>query len=252
MNATDHGPRNAATPNARHARTTASAIASRAGSSPLAIGRSRFTGCSRSCASVADVVREVRRARRRAVRDEGDAGLEPQRSRRRACPRTAGRRTGAGSSSTGAAATRRARRARPSAVRRRRSRPSGGCVTQVGRADSRAAAGRTGCPSQLALELDAPAERDRQLAGDRQTRAPCRRRRATRTAGRSARWSDGLIPGPVSATETETVPFAAASASSTRPPSGVHRKALESRLETIWSTRSPSETITGAPSLSQR
>ena len=66
--------------------------------------------------------------------------------------------------------------------------------------------------------------------------------------GRKIRsWSAGLIPGPVSATETETVPFAAASASSIRPPSGVQRNALFSRLETIWKTRSPSETITGPP-----
>src|SRR5919199_2448434 len=60
--------------------------------------------------------------------------------------------------------------------------------------------------------------------------------------------SCGEIPGPESSTATETEPFSAASSSSTRPPSGVHRKAFESRLEMIWSTRSPSETIVGAAS----
>ena len=48
MNAIDHGPRYAARPKAAQARTTANAIASRTGSSPLAIGRSRFTGWARS------------------------------------------------------------------------------------------------------------------------------------------------------------------------------------------------------------
>ena len=48
MNAIDHGPRYAARPKAATASTTANAIASRAGSSPLAIGRSRFTGWARS------------------------------------------------------------------------------------------------------------------------------------------------------------------------------------------------------------
>ena len=41
-------------------------------------------------------------------------------------------------------------------------------------------------------------------------------------------------------------PFACASWSSMRPPSGVQRKAFESRLVITWRTRSPSETITGA------
>jgi hypothetical protein len=58
------------------------------------------------------------------------------------------------------------------------------------------------------------------------------------------------MPGPVSATETATVPFFASSATPIRPPSGVQRKAFERRFEMIWSTRSPSETITGLPSTS--
>ena len=55
----------------------------------------------------------------------------------------------------------------------------------------------------------------------------------------------GRDPGPESTTSTRTTPFAAASWSSTRPPSGVQRNAFESRFEMTCSTRSPSETITG-------
>ena len=59
-------------------------------------------------------------------------------------------------------------------------------------------------------------------------------------------------PGPVSSTATWTVPFVWPSSSWIRPPSGVARKAFESRLPTIWSTRSPSETITGLALTSTR
>ena len=83
-----------------------------------------------------------------------------------------------------------------------------------------------------------PPARGRSPARDR-----CRGRRATRTGGRSARVRTGVIPGPVSATETEIVPLLV-STSSIRPPSGVQRNAFVSRFETIWRTRSPSVTIT--------
>ena len=49
----------------------------------------------------------------------------------------------------------------------------------------------------------------------------------------------------MSSTDTLIVPFSCPRASTIRPPSGVARNAFESRLPTICSTRSPSETITG-------
>ena len=57
---------------------------------------------------------------------------------------------------------------------------------------------------------------------------------------------DGGTPGPESTTSTETAPLADASRSSILPPSGVQRNAFERRFVITWSTRSPSETITGA------
>jgi hypothetical protein len=52
----------------------------------------------------------------------------------------------------------------------------------------------------------------------------------------------------VSPTATETIPSGAARSSSTRPPSGVHRNAFESKFVMICSTRSPSVTIVGLAS----
>ena len=214
---------------------------------------------------VADVVREVRRARGRAVRDEGHAGVEPQARvpdlarEQQAREQEKVLRPLAGAQRDERGAPDRARcgdgghghrpdgRRLPAAAESvaRRWAPRGGLrANSGGGITGRRRSNRLPVP-ELALELDATAERDRQLAGDRQASPvppPSRDQNGRKMRSRS----DGLIPGPVSATETETAPFAAASASSTRPPSGVHRKALESRLETIWSTRSPSETITGA------
>ena len=79
---------------------------------------------------------------------------------------------------------------------------------------------------------------------------PPRRPRRTGRKSRST-WS-AAIPGPVSSTATWTVPFVCPSSSAIRPPSGVARNAFESRLSTICSTRSPSETITGLAFTSTR
>ena len=270
MNATDHGPevrderRTPGTPARPRARSRAGRAARRsrsaAAASPDARGRAARRG--RRC--------EVRRARGRAVRDEGHAARRASRLVSPILPansRPANRRRffvhWRGRSATSAARpTERGTATAVTAIGRmvdgRPPRPS--CRAPLGSTALRATqeGGITGrrrsnrLPvAELALELDPAAERDRQLAGDRE---PEPRAAAVARPERpeDPLLSDGLIPGPVSATETETVPFAAASASSTRPPSGVQRKAFESRLETIWNTRSPSETITGAPSLSQR
>src|SRR5581483_4424433 len=66
------------------------------------------------------------------------------------------------------------------------------------------------------------------------------------TKGRKIRsCCSGGMPGPLSEISTSTLPFATPTPSATRPPSGVQRSALESRLVMICSTRSPSVMITG-------
>ena len=58
--------------------------------------------------------------------------------------------------------------------------------------------------------------------------------------------SSSLMPGPaVRDGDRDRRRSRPTASSSTRPPSGVQRNAFESRFEMIWSTRSPSVTITG-------
>ena len=71
---------------------------------------------------------------------------------------------------------------------------------------------------------------------------------ARRTPRRSAFAARAAHPGRNRARRRTTTPLAAASSSSMRPPSGVQRNAFERRFVITCSTRSPSETITGAAS----
>ena len=101
------------------------------------------------------------------------------------------------------------------------------------------------------LEVEPPAERRRQLLRDREPEA--RAAADCETNGRNSRSRiSGGMPGPVSSTATCTVPFRCASSSEIRPPSGVAWNAFESRLPTTWSTRSPSDVITGRARTSWR
>ena len=84
----------------------------------------------------------------------------------------------------------------------------------------------------------------RELTRDREAE-PCAAAVADQKGRKIRSTSSSGMPGPVSSTATEIVPFSCSSASSTRPPSGVQRKAFASRLEMICSTRSPSAMITG-------
>jgi hypothetical protein len=87
-------------------------------------------------------------------------------------------------------------------------------------------------PRRLRLELDAATERGRELVRDRQAEA------RAGVVARPERPEDAL---PLLRSDAD-------SWSSTRPPSGVQRKAFERRFEMICSTRSPSETIVGLAS----
>ena len=103
----------------------------------------------------------------------------------------------------------------------------------------------------LGLEVDPSAERAPRAPSRSRARGRCRPP-PRRTARKSRSRSSGAIPGPVSSTATRICPFDRASSRLIRPPSGVARNAFESRLSTIWSTRSPSETITGRALTSTR
>ncbi len=98
----------------------------------------------------------------------------------------------------------------------------------------------------LGFELDTAAERVGELAGDREAEpgalAVARPERPEDAAPAPRAGS----PGPLSLTLRARRPFWASRASEISPPSGVHSNALMSRLETIWSTRSPSVVIIGA------
>ena len=178
MNATDQGPRYATRPNARHARTTASASASRAGSSPLAIGRSRFTGCSRSCGASRTSLARYDALEAAQYATKATQALEPQ-----ARVPDLAREQQAREQEKVLRPLPRAQRDERGARDRARCGDGGHGHRPDGRRLARrpaAAAGklRSGhhrqpqvepaARAELALELDAAAERDRQLAGDRQ------------------------------------------------------------------------------------
>ena len=104
------------------------------------------------------------------------------------------------------------------------------------------------------VELEAAAQRQRQLLRDREPEpraASVARMVAGEEGPEDALALVGPDPGPVSPTSTETVPLPDDSRRATRPPSGVHRNAFESKLEMICSTRSPSVRTTGASPMSQ-
>ena len=140
------------------------------------------------------------------------------------------------------ARARAARRSRRAAPRPTAGRPLPTALARAAGAGS-TSSNREPAPD-LRLELDPAAERAES------SRAIVRPRpvppAASETNGRNSRSRcSGGMPGPVSSTDTLIVPFSCASSSAIRPPSGVARNAFESRLSTICSTRSPSETITG-------
>ena len=117
-------------------------------------------------------------------------------------------------------------------------------------ARSPAGRARTGAAPDLGVEVDPAAERRRELLGDRQPEpgaAGLRDERAEQPLALLRRDAGACVLD-----RDVTGPFSRWSSSVIRPPSGVARNAFESRLSTIWSTRSPSETITGLSRTSTR
>ena len=209
MNATDQGPRYATRPNARHARTTASAIASRVGSSPLAIGRSRFTGCSRSWGASRTsfaryaaleaaqyATKATQASSHRPVSPILPANSRPANRRRffvhwrgrnaTSAARPTERGTATAVTAIGRMVDGHRRPAAAQSVARRWA-PPGGAASKLRREASPAGAGRTGCPYRARSR----ARCDRRARPPARGRSPdpalCRRRPATRTAGRCGR-----------------------------------------------------------------
>ena len=134
----------------------------------------------------------------------------------------------------------------PLAPRRHRARPARAAATRGSTSSNREPR-----PTSESSSIRPPSAR-RELPRDRRARARCRR--ASETNGRNSRSrSSGAMPGPgVLDRDAGSCRSSAPSSSAIRPPSGVARNAFESRLSTIWSTRSPSETITGRSLTSTR
>ena len=230
--------------------------AARGESSPRAMGRERLTGWSRSDVDVADVVHEVRGARRRAVGDERRDGRDPARrvaelrgeddAREeqevlRPLPRPQGdeRRGGRGAAARKLEDCRRLRHA-PTLLRR-------GAGARQARRTGRTRRKRLPSPG-VGLELDPAAERARELARDRQAEPGALR------VARDERAEDALARPRVRCPGRCRRRRRGRCRSTTRarrrcvPPSGVHRKAFFRRFVITWSTRSPSVMIVGAVS----
>ena len=195
------------------------------GSSPLAIGRSRFTGCSRSWGASRTSFARYDGARGRAVRDEGHAGLEPQarvaelareqqareqeevlrplaraqRDERGAPDRARYGDGGHGHRPDGRRQPAAAQSVAPLAP------PGGLRATQEGGITGRRRSNRLPVPSSLSSSIRPPSATasSRAIASPSPVPPPSRDQNGRKIRSRSA----GLIPGPVSATETETAPL---------------------------------------------
>ena len=201
---------------------------------------------------VADVVDEVGRARRGAVRPEGQRAPRATAS---TSPSFAAKISPAKSSRffdhcRGRSAANAARAHASAALcRRRQPRPDRSCLRrQRGGQHQVEAAARAQARSSSSIRPPSATASSRAIASPRPVPPPSRDQNGRKIRSCSvvldprARCPDRDRDGSV----------LCASASETRPPSGVQRKAFERRLETIWKTRSPSETITGCACASQR
>ena len=143
----------------------------------------------------------------------------------------------------------RAGRARASARRSHRSTAEARLVTSSGLGSDEPEAAPA-CPPRSASSIRPPSA----TASSRAIAQPepgAAARRVDQNGRKIRSRASAAIPGPVSATSTVTVAVRRLQRQvDPRRRPGVQRKAFESRFEMIWSTRSPSDTITGAASAS--